>query len=400
MADRRRLANWLQTFIEYTSYGEAPTRFYFWSGVSALAGALQRHIWIDQSYFKWYPNMFVCLVAPPGIVSKSTTSGTAMNLLRKVKGVHFGPEVVTWQSLITSFAGCRETFQHQEVQVEQSALTIESSEFGNLLDPGDKRMVDAFVTLWDGKNLRKETKGSGNDEVVNPYFNLIACTTPTWIADNCPEYFIGGGLASRIIFAYAEEKQKLVAYPGEEVPVSLPQMEADLVNDLQYICNNLRGEYRLTKDAYAWGKDWYLRHQKDRPTNLDSERFGGYLARKQTHMHKLALVLAASEGDTPAITSDHLSTAHDMVTDLEQDMDLVFAKIGKSANSSAADRLIWYIQRRGEAPYLEVYRYVHSLFPSLRDYEDILAGCVKAGYVQVRGQLLVAGVKLEKKMPQ
>jgi len=391
----RQCDDWIKTFIEYTSYGEAPTHFYFWAGVSAMAGALQRHVWIDQSYFRWYANMFICLVAPPGIVSKSTTSGTAMSLLRKVKGVQFGPEVVTWQSLITSFDKCKETFEYETMQIEQAALTIESSEFGNLLDPSDKRMVDTFVTLWDGKNLRKETKGSGNDDVVNPFFNLIACTTPSWIAGNFPEYMIGGGLASRMIFAYADTKQKFVAYPGEEVPVDLPLMEARLLHDLEHIHKNLKGEYHLTKEAYAWGKKWYMDHQKERPAHLDDDRFGGYLARKQTHMHKLAIVLAASESDTLRITEDHLSTASQMVSDLEGDMDLVFKKIGKSTNSTSADRLIAYVQKRGEAPYLEVYRYVHSLFPSMRDYEDILAGCVKAGFVKLvnkagKGDMVVA----------
>jgi hypothetical protein len=31
--------------------------------------------------------------------------------------------------------------------------------------------------------------------------------------------------------------------------------------------------------------------------HLDDERFGGYLARKQTHIHKLAMILAAAESD-------------------------------------------------------------------------------------------------------
>lgn len=397
----RRCKDWIESFIQYTSYGEAPTHLYFWSGVTALAGALQRHVWIDQAYFRWYCNMFVCLVAPPGVVSKSTTSGTAMSLLRQVKGVRFGPEVVTWPSLITSFDTARETFEHQNLQMEQAALSIESSEFGNLLDPADKKMVDTFITLWDGKNIRKETKGSGNDDVINPFFNLIACTTPSWIAGNFPEYMIGGGLASRMLFVYADAKQKYVAYPGEEVPANLKKLEADLVHDLQYIHLTLKGEYTLTKDAYAWGKKWYMDHQKNRPAHLDDERFGGYLARKQTHIHKLAIVLAASGGDDLTITADNLQVACQMVTDLEQDMDLVFSKIGKSANSTSADRLVAYVHKRGEAPFLEVYRYVHSLFPSLRDYEDILAGAVRAGLVKMvnkgtQGMMIVAGDPLEK----
>ena len=49
-------------------------------------------------------------------------------------------------------------------------------------------------------------------------------------------------------------------------------------------------------------------------------RFGGYLARKQTHIHKLAMVLAASRRDELLIDEEDLALAAKMMTDLEQDM--------------------------------------------------------------------------------
>ena len=73
----RNHADWLTAFMDYASYGEAPRHMYFWTGVSAIAGALRRKVWIDQAYFKWYPNFYIVLVAPPGIVSKSTTDFTS-----------------------------------------------------------------------------------------------------------------------------------------------------------------------------------------------------------------------------------------------------------------------------------------------------------------------------------
>ena len=172
----RQFPDWLSAFMDYASYGEAPRHMYFWSGVSAVAGALRRKVWIDQAYFKWFPNFYIVLVAPPGIVSKSTTAGIAMNLLRKVPGIRFGPDVVTWPALISAFAEATEGFElNSEVHV-MSALTLESSEFGNLLNPQDKDMVDLLVALWDGKpgTFEKKTKHSGNDSVENPWINLIA----------------------------------------------------------------------------------------------------------------------------------------------------------------------------------------------------------------------------------
>jgi hypothetical protein len=356
---------------------------YFWAGVSAVAGALRRKVWIDQAYFRWYPNFYICLVAPPGIVSKSTTAGVAMNLLRQVPGVKFGPDVVTWPALVEAFAESAETFDLAGEFHTMSAMTLESSEFGNLLDPQDKQMVDLLVSLWDGKQgtFKKSTKHSGSDDVENPWINLIACTTPSWIAGNFPEYMIGGGFTSRTIFVYADAKARYVAYPGLAVPAHIKSMEADLVNDLEHISTKLVGEYRLSPCAIQWGEQWYQNHYSTRSAILDPERFGGYIARKQTHIHKLAMVLAAAGSDEMVITSEILEVAYTMITDLEPDMQFVFSKIGRSDTSLYAERIINFVQSRGAVPYQEVYRFVHTQFPSIRDFEDIFAGCLRAGFL-------------------
>ena len=375
----RNFADWLSTYVAYAGYSEAPRRMHFWAGVSAVAGALRRKVWIDQAYFSWYPNFYIIFVAPPGIVSKSTTASISMNLLRRVPGIHFGPDVVTWQSLVTSFADSTEGVEYNGSYVPMSAITIESSEFGNLFDPQNREMVDLYVTLWDGKQgkFRKQTKGSGTDEVENPWINMIACTTPAWIAGNFPDYIIGGGFTSRCVFVYADKKDKFVAYPGLAVPECREEIEQALVEDLTAI-SKLVGEFKLTPDAIEWGQAWYQKHYTTRAPALADERFEGYLARKQTHIHKLAMIISASQGDDLRITAQMLALADTMVTDLEPDMAKVFGKIGKSPTSNTVDRLVAYVHQRGKVTFAEGYRHVHAHFPMLKDFESILAGAIQA----------------------
>lgn len=396
---RRHYEDWIAAYLDYSSYSEAPKRIRFWCAVSALAGALRRRVWIDMAYFQWTPNFFIILVGPPGIVSKSTTVGTAMNLLRQVPNIKFGPDVCTWQSLVKSLAEAQEAIQVQQDEwLTCSELTIESSELGNFFNPQDREMVDLLITLWDGKKVfSKITKMSGNETIENPWINIIACTTPAWLAGNFPEHIVGGGFTSRCIFVYADSKEKYVAYPSLSAPTNLRETERKLVSDLESISINLCGSYTLDPLAVEWGSAWYKHHYENRPAHLDDDRFGGYIARKQTHLHKLAMVLAAAKRNELTIHAEDLETAEAMLSDIELDMPKVFSRIGKTSSSLHVDRLLQYVRSHGAVSYEEVYRFLHTHFPSDKEMESILAGLIKSGQLKLEqvGQhwLLKAVVK-------
>lgn len=386
----RHYDDWIKAFMDYASIGEAPPHIYFWTGVSTIAGALRRKTWIDMGHFKWYPNFYIILVAPPGIIAKSTSASVGMRLLREVDGIHFGPSVVTWQALVKSFCDNSEMFELDGSWYPMSAITIESSELGNLLDPDDRKMMDAYVSFWDCLDkFDKETLGSGLQDVNHIWLNLIAGTTPSWISGSMPEYMIGGGFTSRCLFVYAERKAELRAYPKramkrmKRTEEEQAQMRRYLIEDLADMAKSITGEMEMTEEAYLWGEKWYAEHYTSMPKGLDNSRFGGYLARKQTHIHKVAMILSAAHGNSRQITREMLETAATMVTDLEPDMKKVFEKIGQTDDSMKIDRLIDLIKLNGEMTYAEAYRSVHSFFPSHRVFDDMLTGCVKSGYLLV-----------------
>ncbi len=358
--------DWLKAFVDYASFGEAPLSFYYWVGVSAIAGALRRRVWIDQGYFRWAPNFYIILVAPPGIVSKSTTASIGMNLLRRVKGVKFGPDVVTWQKLAQSLAQSLELFDlGNGTMMPMSAVTIESSEFGTFLNPNDREMVDVLVSLWDGKQgtFIKSTKTQGED----------------------------------VIEKYADEKRNYVAYPKLALPSNFDNMGDNLVIDLERI-SLLKGSFTITADALRWGEKWYEDHFKHKPPHLDNDRFGGYLARKQTHIHKLAMVLSASTRSDLIIDRPILARANDVITSLELDMPKVFAKIGTSAESRGAAQLVSLVHSHGKITQPVLYR---ELFRTLSydDFTRALNSAVQAGHVeppQVEGNVVWIKAKHEK----
>ncbi len=152
---QRKLNDWLRTYLDYTENTECPSSFNFWVGVWTIAGALRRRVWLDMGHFQWYPNFYLFLVAPPGIVSKSTTLSIGTKLLEQVPGIKFGPEAMTWQALTQALATSLE-----EVPIEipgeitqfypMSCLSIAAGELGTLIDPSHRELIDALVSLWDG----------------------------------------------------------------------------------------------------------------------------------------------------------------------------------------------------------------------------------------------------------
>ena len=380
----RALNDWLESYIQYTAGTEAPRIMHFFAGVSAIAGALRRKVWIDNIRFRWYASFYIVFVADPGIVSKSTTADLAMELLKEVPGINFGPDSVTWQSLVTSFAAACESFEYQQEYYPMSPVTFCSSEFGSLLDMEDQDMINLFIELWDGKKkYDKQTKMSGCDIVECPWINILACTTPSWISTNMTSLAAAGGLTSRTIYVYGERKERLIAQPRKTAPKGVQELREKLIHDLEYISVNLCGNFTFTPEAEAWETEWYERLWT-REYNAELPDWKkGYIARKQTHINKLAMIFSVSRGDDLVIQEQDFILAEAMLQTLEGTMSKVFAHVGKSSDAIQAARLIAYIEQFGEARYDDAYRMLHAAFPDARDFEGIVAGAIKAGYVEL-----------------
>ena len=335
--------------------------------------------------FEWFPSFYIIFVAPPGVVSKSTTADIAMNLLREVPGINFGPDVVTWPALVSAFAASGESFQYNDSWLPMSALTLCASELGSLINPQDREMINLYINLWDGrKSLEKVTKGSGCDMVEAPWINVIGCTTPHWIADNMPAAAVGGGFTSRCIFIYADTKERFNAYVDENVDLDLDKrLKSDLIHDLEYMATTLKGPFVITEEARVWGRAWYENFWTKIVPNMNDQLMEGYAARKQTHMHKTAMVISASRGDSMQITAEDLQLANLMLDSLEPDMLKVFSRIGRTEDSLQTDRLLDFIRKKEFVSYEESYRQIHTAFPDFRDFEGIISGAIRAGFIRL-----------------
>ncbi len=391
---KRRLKDWIKSYLEFTESSESPEVFHFWVAVSTLGGALRRRVWIDQRHFEWTPNFYIIFVAPAGIVSKSTTIGIGVNLLREIEDIKFGPDSGTWQAIGKSLMDAVELVPTDPQNLESimesmSCITCAPGELGTFIDFNDRKLIDTLTSLWDGQRgvFEHRTATAGIISIENPWINLISATTPAWLRRNVPEEAIGAGLASRIIFVFGEKKRRLIPYPGlvgnDKV---FDALREDLVFDLKLVAS-MYGEMVLTPEAVAWGTDWYENHWENRPVHMASARYDSYLARKQTHTHKLAMVISASKSSDCIIDVEHLKAAERIMSATEHDMIKVFESIGVAPMSRLMQEVINFLhnyQKQGLAVTQQMlYRHCFQTM-SQQEFEEAVNASIKAGYVELK----------------
>lgn len=182
----------------------------------------------------------------------------------------------------------------------------------------------------------------------------------------------------------ATKKRSLIPYPDEVIPpLDHQRLRDELTNDLIEI-SKLSGEFSLTSFARDWGRGWYKDHNDPdlRPQHLVSKRFEGYLARKQTHIHKLAIILSAAQRDDRRIEAKDLEEACDIIEIMEKNMLRIFDYIGSPSQKGHTQEIVNTVAYFGWMTDQGLwYRCMNQM--TRREYMDALDGAVKSGLVKV-----------------
>jgi len=324
VADGRLLDNWIDAYLAYTAESESPDEFHTWVAISTIAGVLRRRVHFDMGYFDLYPNLYIVLVSPAGRCKKSTAMRIARPMLSEVPGINFSVDSTTRERLIQDLT--------QVYNDGQSAMTAYSSEFASILTSSGMDMVVFLTDIYDCPNeWTHRTKMSGTNKIKSPYLNMLAATTPDWIAQAMPLDTVGIGLTSRIIFVYSDVPRVRDPFP------TLSQAQRDLlhllINDLQCIAADIEGKYTLDKSALDKYETWYRVRYED--TKFSDTRLSGYFERKPMHLLKASMVVSAAQRSDKIITLDDLNIAQKLLEQIEDGMPRVFTGVGK--NPLAAD---------------------------------------------------------------
>ena len=291
-------SNWLESYLRLMENTEPARLFDKWVGYSIIASALRRKVSLQLGRLIYYSNIYVVLVAEPGVARKTQAIKYGVNFLNTIPEIRLSADSSTKEAMTDDI----ETSGMDELMVDgttlrHSSLNIISKEFESFLGQKKEntRMLTALTDLFDcPDDWSSRTKHSGSNKIINPWVNLLAATTPDSLASSLPATAVGGGLTSRIMFIWADKKKKSIAIPAmteEELKI-----KAWLEKDL-YRISRLSGNYMMTTDCIKKWTAWYDQFDEDESGEriCPDKSFSGWYSRKPTYIIKISMLQAAAE---------------------------------------------------------------------------------------------------------
>ena len=320
--------DFVERFLQYTKTSEAPPIFRKWVAISMVSACMGRRVWTTTTdpNAPFYPNLFVLLVAEPG-VGKSLPLSNARKLMKEVaentQAFRLGPDQITPESLAEELASMnvgqdwedKDTPPQGEKQPAEMALFLD--EFGDFVKADSKNFTD-HITFLSGlynspESYEKKTKTAGDDNIYKPCLNIIAGTQPAWFGAAFTQMSMGQGFPARLFLVYSSDRQKkspFREYPNED------KIRRELIGALEER-TKIAGFMDWSEEAKERYADLYMDDVPPKPTE---PLLASYCERRGFYLAKLSMVAAANNGAKHRIDHEDVDTAHGWMLEIEQEM--------------------------------------------------------------------------------
>ena len=258
-----------------------------------------------------------------------------------VPDIHMSADSVTREELIRVMSRSKVN--------NTCAITVHSTELSSIIDPSGIKMIQFLTDIYDCDDTwAYATKGSGRDKLSHPVLNMLAGTTPSWLADGFPATAIDHGFTARTVFVYEDNPRFLVPRPIEPDQRIL----TNLAEDLQQV-SILEGEFDWAEGATDAYDSYYHQLYK---TQVPDYRVAGFHWRKRTHLLKVAMLLSVAEDEDLVISKREISVAAELLKQVELNMPRSFSAVGKYDYSSDLERILAFVVEEGEVDLAEIVR--------------------------------------------
>jgi hypothetical protein len=357
---------WYEAFLKCASpHTDAPDRFLIWSAFSVIGAAMKNRVHMLDGLYTLYPNQYIILVSPPGI-GKGTAINFAWNIVRDSQPNYICnmiPDRVTAPRILERIADGWNSApavvgQQVTLGAKDHTCTIYSTELRVLVSASDW-MLEFLCESWDRNSYDYDTKNKGSSFITDMCTSLVGGTVPDYLRgiDRDSDISIKGGFTSRCLFVYEEKPSKDLSYPPplSTHPASV-QLLRDLSGDLRHIAT-LAGEYALSIEARI-KFDAFFRGIRTNTIN-DSEAIATFKGRIRAHVHKLAMVIAASRHDHLTIEGLDMDNAIGYVAEVLRGIEKIFRGAGESDLSMSTSRVQAFMEKVGACSKREMLKHLH-----------------------------------------
>lgn len=357
--------SWIDAFLTYADHSEIPREYLTWAAISTIASSIKLNCFIWYRGIKFFPNQYIIFVGPPGIgkdeaINKIRPIVEEAQSINYIKDWHTPQEIIEeinngWGGLGINIrpgnviGGSLNTDHTCTILVPELAVFLQQYE----------NMHTLLCAWWNQDCFEYKTKNNGKISIKNMSVNLLGGCVPDYVRTMSKDSLapITSGFTARTIFVYATDKYQLLADNFGSPTTDKTKLKKELVNDLQHICQNIKGEISLDDEAKKLWKTKYGEHNKR--GNNDSDASQNFKARISSHIVKTAIAISISESDSLQITRDQLARAIGLIEGVRDKVDIVFRSVGESSLASSQRKILDYLDAVGLASYDNILRHMY-----------------------------------------
>ena len=361
-------------YLEFTKNQVSPTNFHFWVCASLVAGVLERRVWVDQYYYKVFPNLYVVLTSDSALCAKTTALEIGVNgFLRPLRDLKGSPQTYIISDELTpqflyeaissqgSVSMVRHPGRHiltrDGIQVSRPAYLF-TGELGMMFTEQAVRsnIIEKLTHLYTCPPIGEyNTRTAGHLFVYNPCLNLLSAVTPDWLERNIDKNRYGEGLMGRMVFPYSSSPREINFQPRPIRTSETEHHRAPISAHLERIAA-LKGAFRWDPSAGTEFDQWNYSHRKElknREKILDVLA-SGFWGRQADLVISIAMILSVGQDSSLVLSKLHIEESIAHVTLVRSQLVYVFSPAATTGADPFVSRVESFIQRKGRATRSEI----------------------------------------------
>lgn len=281
--------SWLDLLLKQTEDSEAPERYFWWSGLTAISAIARKNVWINRHFYKLYPNIYVVLVSSKSGARKGIPISVCKRLLEEVDLTRIISGCNSIQGMIQEL-GKQKTLESKAVIGDAHGIML-SDEFDAFLTD-DPKSLTYLTTLYNTheheKGWTKTLKNSDPVTLKAPCLTMLVASNEALFDSVVKRKDIEGGFIGRTALvreSKARRRNSLVKPP--KTRLDIPGLCVRLLE-----ISKIRGEFIWTDDGADLYDKWYQSLDVD-----ETDDRTGTINRLGDQVLKVAMLLSLARKD-------------------------------------------------------------------------------------------------------